>query len=120
VLLAPFASAFPYQLRAVPRRHVSRLEDASDEDLAALARLLKTGLERLERLHQNPSYNVIVHSGAVRTDGTEAGKAAVADFHWHVEVLPRLSRLAGFEAGSGFAINSITPEIAAARLRGEG
>lgn len=120
-LLAPWASSFPYEMRAVPRAHSSRLEGASDGELAALAPLLKSALATLEQIHQNLSYNLIIHSGAVRGDGTPAGEAAAGpDFHWHLEVLPRLARLAGFEAGSGFAINSITPETAAACLRGEG
>lgn len=120
-LLAPWASSFPFELRAVPRVHAPRLEDTPDGVLTALAPLLKTALATLEQIHQNLSHNVIIHSGAVRGDGTPGGAAAAGPgFHWHLEVLPRLARLAGFEAGSGFAINSVTPEAAAARLRGEG
>jgi UDPglucose--hexose-1-phosphate uridylyltransferase len=121
VLLAPWASSFPFEMRAIPRRHATGLEGAAEEELSALAEVLKSALERLEQIHQNPSYNVIIHTGASRGDGTCGGQAAAGpSFHWHLEVLPRLARMAGFEAGRGFAINSITPEAAAARLRGEG
>lgn len=121
VALAPWASRFPFEMRLVPRTHAAGLQEASETVLNALGDILKSTLARLEQIHQNLSYNVIIHSGAVRGDGSPAGDAAAgSSFHWHVEVLPRLTRLAGFEAGSGFAINSIAPETAAARLRGEG
>ena len=121
VALAPWASCFSYEMRFVPQTHESRISDSSIENLADLAQILKWALERLEKIHQNLSYNLIIHSGAARGDGTAGGDAAASpSFHWHVEVLPRLSRLAGFEAGTGYAMNSITPEAAAARLRGEG
>ncbi len=121
LLVAPWASSFPYEMRAIPRRHAGRFEDAGDEELALLAPLLKSALASLEQIHQNPSYNVIIHGGASAGDGSPgAPEAAGPDFHWHLEVLPRLTRLAGFEAGSGFAINTVAPEASAARLRGEG
>lgn len=119
--LAPWASRFPYELRFFPRGHEARLNNATRANLDALAQVLKSGLARLESIHQNSSYNLIIHSGACRGDGTPGGDASASPaFHWHVEVLPRLTRLAGFEAGTGYAINSITPEEAAARLRGKG
>ena len=118
---APWASRFPFEMRFASRDHASSMTAASDADLADLARVLQTALARLEQIHENPSYNVIFHSGALGIVGSSGGEAAAGPgFHWHVEVLPRLARLAGFEAGSGFAINSIPPETAASRLRGEG
>ncbi len=113
VALAPWASRFPYEIQLLPRRHGPSLEEAEDRELALLAPLMQRVLARLEGIHQNLSYNVVFQSGPA------AGCWDGAEFHWHVEILPRLARQAGFEAGSGFAINSVTPEHAAQRLRGK-
>ncbi len=109
VALAPFASRFPFEIRLIPRRHSVSLAEASDEELAALAPMLGGCIARLEGIAPHLSFNLVVH-------GAPVGPFR-EDFHWHLEILPRLSRQAGFEAGSGFAINSTPPEEAAAQLR---
>ncbi len=106
----PWASRFPWEMRLTPRHHQRDITSADDDDLAALGSLLGASLQRLQTLHGDLSFNVVFHFGP--GDGT--------DFHWHVDIMPRLTRLAGFEAGTGFAINSVLPEDAARQLRGEG
>jgi UDPglucose--hexose-1-phosphate uridylyltransferase len=108
VCLTPWASRCPWEMRVVPRRHQAQLELASDEEMAQVAEILQSGLARLEKIHQYLSYNVVFFSDAVEAGG---------DFHWHVDILPRLTQVAGFELGSGMAINTLAPEIAAHRLR---
>lgn len=110
-VITPWASRFPFEMRVIPRSHLPRLEDTDELTLTSLAQVLKTALASLEKIHQNLSYNWVIHTAPL-------GEGEY--FHWHLEVLPRMARLAGFEAGSGFAINSIAPETAAARLRQEG
>lgn len=120
-VMTPWASRFPYEMRVVPRVHQSRFEQADTAVLKGVAEVLKYALARLEKIHQNLSYNVIFHGGAVIHDDSPAGQnASGAGFHWHIEILPRLARLAGYEAGSGFAINSVSPERAARELQEEG
>lgn len=109
VVLAPWASRYSHEMRLVPRRHTAGLVDASDGELASLARVLGPCVARLEEEIPHVSFNLVVHDAP-----PDAGPD---DFHWHLEILPRLSRQAGFEAGSGFAINSTAPEVAAERLR---
>ena len=108
VCLTPWASRFSWELRVIPRAHQSHLDQAEDRQLAEVAKMLQSGLARLEKIHQNLSYNVVFFSDAVGSRG---------DFHWHVSILPRRTQVAGFELGSGMAINSLAPEIAAHRLR---
>ncbi|PID79189.1 galactose-1-phosphate uridylyltransferase [bacterium DOLJORAL78_65_58] len=108
VVWAPFASRYSHEMRLVPRRHAGSLAAAEPDELAALAALLGSCVARLEARVPHVSFNLVIHSAPL---GEEAG------FHWHLEILPRLSRQAGYEAGSGFAINSTPPETAAARLR---
>jgi UDPglucose--hexose-1-phosphate uridylyltransferase len=116
VVVAPWASRLPFELLVVPRRHQPDFTAATDTELAATAAVLHRALAALDRLHPDPPLNLVVH-GAPLGDGD--GSGAGAPFHWHLEVVPRLTRLAGFEAGTGFFINSLPPETAARRLRGE-
>ncbi|MGD9548050.1 MAG: galactose-1-phosphate uridylyltransferase [Candidatus Krumholzibacteriia bacterium] len=114
--IAPWASRFPFEVGFWPRSHRSRLAAAPDADLEALAAVLKTVLEAQRRLHGDHSFNLVVVTGQEALDSLQG--AAHNGFHWHLELTPRLVRLAGFETGSGFFINPVPPESAAAALRG--
>ena len=90
---------------------------ATDAELAALAAVLAPSLQGLFGFHGDPSLNIVIHSATVDRKGADEGAES---FHWHLEVLPRLSRPAGFEVGTGYTINSVVPEDVARWLRGEG
>ena len=106
-LWCPWASGTAYETMLAPRRHRARFEDADDE-LAAIAEVLREGLARLDRVAPGAAYNLAVHS---RPAGV------VDDYHWHVHLWPRLQRDAGFERGSGLLVQVVEPERAAAELR---
>jgi len=113
---APWASRFPWEMLFVPHSHQASLNQATDQNLMSLARVLAPALKALFALHEDPSLNIVVHSATV----DELGRAEDEDAnHWHLEVLPRLGRPAGFEVGTGYTINSVIPEDAARRLRQE-
>lgn len=76
-----------------------------------MAKILKDTVTRLNRALDNPPFNFFIHSLPI-------GAAPAGHYHWHLEILPQLSRPAGFEWGSGWFINSVTPEAAAQLLRG--
>jgi UDPglucose--hexose-1-phosphate uridylyltransferase len=107
----PFASRFPFETWILPKRHAARFELTSDNQLADLARALKGALDRLARALDRLSFNYFIHSLPLK--GTD-GRA----YHWHLEILPRRTPVAGFEWGSGFTINAVPPEEAARLLRG--
>jgi UDPglucose--hexose-1-phosphate uridylyltransferase len=108
--LCPFAPRFPFELWIVPKVHQSSFEESSRSDYQHLATLLKDMLGRLEAVLDHPAYNYIIHSSPV-PDG-------VNDYyHWHLEIMPKLTKLAGFEWGTGFYINPTPPEEAAKFLR---
>ncbi|WP_372792022.1 hypothetical protein [Paraconexibacter sp.] len=104
VLLAPYASRAPYQLMLVPRVPRMRFEDEGPSG----ARLLHEGLSRLARRFGAPPPLTLWVRTAPR--GAE-------HFCWHVDVLPRLTPLAGLELGTGVHITTVSPELAAAELR---
>lgn len=124
--LAPWASRFPWELQLIPVRHGPSPLPDDGPALESLAVMLGAVLRGLQSAHGDLSLNVVFHL-APRAAGPEgfadpvldaAGTDVTQDWHGHIEILPRLSRLAGFEAGTGYAINATRPEDAAARLRG--
>jgi UDPglucose--hexose-1-phosphate uridylyltransferase len=110
VALAPYAPRFPFETWLLPRRHAARYEEAPRHEYEALARLLKSVLLRMERTLERPAYNMIIHSSPFSEDTAEY-------YHWHLELIPKLTRVAGFEWGTGFYINPTSPEEAARVLR---
>jgi len=111
VALAPFAARFPFETWILPGRHQSRYEDTDAEELRPLARLLGEILRRMNRVLRDPAYNFVLHSAPLRAEARE-------HFHWHMEIIPKLTRVAGFEWGTGFFINPTPPEQAVKYLRG--
>lgn len=109
-VFCPPASRFPYETWLVPRRHDSHFENAPPDLLADLAHNLALLLRKLLRLVPNANYNLVIQTAPLR-------QARSDGFHWRVEVLPRLTGLAGFEMGSGWYINPMEPEQAARELR---
>jgi UDPglucose--hexose-1-phosphate uridylyltransferase len=113
-VLAPFASRFPFETWIVPKRHQTDFASVEDADLAACAAVLKETLRRTRDVLDDPPYNFIVHTSPLH------GRREDDSLHWHLEVMPRLTKVAGFEQGSGFYINPTSPEEAADFLRNAG
>jgi len=109
--LAPFASRQPYETWFVPLRHGEDFSRAGEAELRGMADILSRVLKGLAELLDNPPYNLWLHSAPC--DGSEH-----AYYHWHLELIPRLTVTAGFELASGLFINPLPPEEAARRLRG--
>jgi len=110
VAVAPFASRFPFESWILPKTHEPTFEDAQKHEYVHLARILKEVLLRMEVVLGSPPYNLIVHNAPLRESDTRP-------YHWHLELMPKLTRVAGFEWGSGFYINPTPPEEAARFLR---
>lgn len=120
VVMAPYASRFPFELMVIPRRHRHSFVEEPKPALAALARTLKDTMGRLKSVLNDPPFNFVFHT-APNTETLvrrrEYWDTLPVDWHWHIEILPRLTRVAGFEWGSGFYINPTSPEDAASFLR---
>ncbi len=117
VALAPFASRFPFELWILPKEHSADFVHLSPEGRVDLARILKLTLSKLSRVLKDPPYNYILHTAPFRRPHTGYWRTIEQDFHWHLEVMPRLTRVAGFEWGTGFYINPTSPEEAARFLK---
>ncbi len=113
VAMEVFASATPFATHIFPLRHMASFGDISEMEICDLARVLRTVLAKLYVGLGNPDLNFTVRSGP-------AEYAGARHFHWYVSVIPRVTRVAGFELGSGMFINTVLPEAAAEFLRGVG
>ena len=122
VVLCPFAARFPFELWILPKRHRCDFDTIQPEELADLAFVLKQTLGRLKAVLDDPPYNALLHTAPFRNTPGRIGhwKTIEEDYHWHLELIPRLTRVAGFEWGSGFYINPTPPEEAARYLREAG
>jgi UDPglucose--hexose-1-phosphate uridylyltransferase len=120
VAVAPFASRFPFELFIAPRNHHHSFAETSDEMLHHLAMALKEVLLRVKKCLKDPPYNFLIHTipniKAARKHSMDWATIEL-DFHWHIEFMPRLTQVAGFEWGTGFYINPTAPEEAAKHLR---
>lgn len=110
VAFCAYAGRQPYETWLLPERHAARFELTSDDELAALAGVLQDVLGRLHAQTDTLAYNLILHTAP--WDGGHD-----ASYHWHWELVPRSSQLAGFELGAGVYINPVSPERAAQNLR---
>lgn len=120
VAFCPYASRFPFEAFIAPRHHQHDYTLSSDDDLRSLATIMKDLLRRLKDALNDPPYNFVIHTAPnprVVPRRTHYWDTLEFDFHWHIELLPRLTRVAGFEWGTGFYINPTPPEDAASFLR---
>jgi UDPglucose--hexose-1-phosphate uridylyltransferase len=110
VALAPFASFAPFEMWILPKRHNPFFEENQVHEIQSLAKIFSETLRRLEKALNCPPYNFTLHTTPFRERPLEY-------YHWHFEIIPKLTKLAGFELGSGFFINPTPPEEAAKFLR---
>jgi len=110
IAFAPFASRFPFEVWVVPKKHLHNFGDISEIEVKEFSKILRNTLYRIYKVLDNPPYNFIIHTSPTYEEGK-------IYYHWHVEIMPRLTRIAGFEWGSGFYINPVPPEDAAKYLK---
>jgi UDPglucose--hexose-1-phosphate uridylyltransferase len=110
VALAPFASRFPFETWILPKDHSAYFHQMEPAQFHDVASLLSDALRRIENTLPHVPYNFMLHTAP--SSGTDE-----ACYHWHIEIIPKLTKVAGFEWGTGFYINPTPPEEAAQHLR---
>ncbi len=108
--LCPFASRFPFETWILPVYHEASFDAITDHNLAALAGVLKETLLKIKKALNDPSFNLMIHTIPIYGKEFES-------YHWHIEIIPHLTRVAGFELGTGFYVNATSPELAAKTLK---
>lgn len=112
----PFASRFPFEMCLIPKHHELSFHE-SRSHVTELAQCLKATMEKLDRVLERPQYNYVFHSAPNLFARRGYWQTIQEDYHWHLEIIPRLTKVAGFEWGTGFYINPTSPEDAAKYLR---
>lgn len=110
IVMCPYASRFPFETWVIPKQQSSHFEDITQPVIDDLGTVMKTLLIKLDHGLDDPAYNYILHSAPFSAKD-------LPHYRWHIEIFPRMSRVAGFEWGSGFYINAVPPEEAAKFLR---
>lgn len=95
---------------AASKNHAAHFHKISEPQLKDLSHIMKDAVTKLNKALNKPSYNYMIHTAPLK-------EADMPHFHWHIEIMPRVKPVAGFEWGSGFYINPTLPEDAAAYLR---
>ncbi len=110
IAMAPFAPRFPFEMWLIPKVHRSAFEESQKSEFEQLAEILKDMLSRLDKVLDFPAYNYIIHTSPFPDSSNDY-------YHWHFEIMPKLTKVAGFEWGTGFYINPTPPEESAKFLR---
>jgi UDPglucose--hexose-1-phosphate uridylyltransferase len=108
--IAPFASRFPFETWILPKTHHPSFEHMAFSQYEQAAQILSDTLQRMNRVLADPPYNYIIHTSSFPQVDAE-------HYHWHFEIMPKLTKVAGFEWGTGFYINPTPPEEAAEYMR---
>jgi UDPglucose--hexose-1-phosphate uridylyltransferase len=112
-VIQPYAPRFPFETWILPKHHASHYEDADAPTLANFAWVLRSTLRKIDKVLEQPAYNFVIHSAPVQ-------EPPMPHYHWHVEIIPKLTKVAGFEWGTEFYINPTPPEESARFLREAG
>jgi UDPglucose--hexose-1-phosphate uridylyltransferase len=112
VVFAPYASRLPFELRVMPRRHGFSYAETTGEELADLAGALRRTVAALYRTLDDPPFNLVLHTAPNLLPQKGYWQTVRDDYHWFLEIIPRVRRTDGFEWGSGFFVNPMPPERA--------
>ena len=110
IAIVPYAPRSPFEMWVLPKRHASSYLAMDDDHFKALTAIFSECMRRLDACIPNVPYNFVLHGAPLRSQPLE-------HYHWHFEIMPKLTMIAGFEWGSGFYINPIPPEQAAQFLK---
>lgn len=110
VAFCPFVPRYSFEFWIFPKKHSYDFALCSESERFSLAAILKETLVRLKLCLSDPSYNYYLHIAPVNYEGAKS-------FHWHIEIVPKLLNISGFEWGTGFYVVRTSPERAAQLLR---
>ncbi len=113
LVICPYAARFPFEIWVLPRRHFSHFEDSDIPTFHNLGWVMPTLLREIDKVLERPAYNAMIHTAPLQ-------EPKLPYYHWHMELIPKLTRVAGFEWGTGFYINPTPPEESAKFLREAG
>lgn len=113
IVLCPYVSRTPYELRIFPKTPSAYFDDLVNDDVPQLSQALSIALKKLDAILDKPDYNFFIHTAPPK----KSTSPSYDFYHWHIEILPRSSIDAGLEFGTNVFVNSVDPDEAAAQLK---
>ncbi|MDR1695075.1 MAG: galactose-1-phosphate uridylyltransferase [Endomicrobium sp.] len=110
VAFCPYAARYPFETWILPKNHSSDFDNISDEEISCCAAITKSVLAKISNVLDDSAYSALIHTGPLKEKNMQ-------HYHWHMEIIPKLIKTAGFEWGTGLYINPVPPEDAAKYLR---
>lgn len=111
IAIVPYASREPFEVMVFPKKHLSYFEQSSPSATKSVAAVLQAALKKIHKQLNDPDYNFFIHTAPLKGKG-------YGHYHWHIEILPKITELGGFELSTGVDINVVDPSEAASMLRG--
>lgn len=111
IAVAPFVSRQPFEIRVFPKRHAPYFEKTSAREIRSVAELMQEVLKKIEKNLRDPDLNFFIHTAPLKNQNQ------YRHYHWHIEIIPKISLRAGFELGTGVDINVVDPDAAAKLLK---
>lgn len=116
-VFCPYASRMPFEMSIFPKRQCADFHGVSDQEIVQLADVLKVALQKLNVALDRPASNILLFTAPTRTPRRDHWNTLDLDFRWHIEIVPRVDYVGGFEFATGCHINTVWPETAAEYLR---
>jgi len=117
VAFCPYAAQFPFESWIIPKRHSCAFNEITYDEIEDMGLILMSVLKKLRNIFRDPPFNYYIHTAPNMVPRRDHWHTLGEDFHWHLEIMPRIIRTSGFEWGSGFYILPTSPENAAKYLR---
>ena len=118
IAINPYCSRFPFETWILPTKHSCDFDAMTKEEIKGYSRVFQLTMERLSNTLGVFPYNIVLHIAPFRRRKKKGYWETIhEDYHWHIEIMPRLTQVAGFEWGSGFYINPVPPEEACKYLK---
>ncbi|MDR3113774.1 MAG: DUF4921 family protein [Endomicrobium sp.] len=110
VAFCPYASRYPFEVCIVPKKHSSDFDYSSSADITAYSQVLSSVYKKLNKVLEDSAFSALLHTGPLKEKN-------LPYYHWHTEIMPKLTKASGFEWGTGLYANHVSPEEAAKYLR---
>lgn len=110
IALCPYASRYPFETWIMPKNHSTDFDTMSQKELKNLSKISRDVFVKLYTVLDDPSCSTLIHTSPLKEKN-------MPYYHWHIEIIPKLTKTAGFEWGTGLYVNPVLPEEAARYLR---
>lgn len=116
IAYCPYASLYPFQIRIAPKVHHNDFSSSTNDTLKQLSEVIHYTVRKLYKALINPPFNLILYTSPPQRKHSSKPNyyhGIEYFYHWHIEIIPRITTLAGFELGTDIYINPTPPEEAA-------